>query len=150
MLTQNVDCFHHQAGSHNVIEMHGNIHEIRCTQCDYSNDSPDYAHLTIPPRCPACNGILRPNVVLFGEMLPDEQVACYEDQMQLGFDIVFSIGTTSVFPYIIHPVLQAYRHKKTVVEINPDETEASRFATIKLPMRAAEALNVIWQAYLTI
>jgi NAD-dependent deacetylase len=67
VLTQNVDGFHHRAGSRNVIDIHGDLHRIRCMQCPYFRPVTDYSEFDIPPRCPDCDGILRPDVVLFGE-----------------------------------------------------------------------------------
>lgn len=147
VLTQNVDGFHRQAGSRNVIDIHGDLHGIRCTRCPYSIEVSDYAGFTLPPRCPECQSILRPNVILFGEMLPMTQTALYEDQMQQGFDLVFSIGTSSIFPYIVSPVMQAYRLHKPVIEINPTATDVSSYANVQLRLGAAEALEAIWNAY---
>jgi NAD-dependent deacetylase len=144
VLTQNVDGFHHVAGSRNVIDIHGNLHQIRCTQCAFAETVKDYAHLDLPPRCPDCHGILRPDVVLFGEALPTRQVERYHAEVGRGFDVVFSVGTTSVFPYIAAPMLDAHSAGRPAVEINPGETEVSEFASIRLPGRAAETLEAIW------
>src|SRR5690606_5778517 len=67
VLTQNVDGLHLAAGSDDVIEIHGNVHELHCTRCAWERVVPDYADLAIPPRCPACQAIVRPRVVLFDE-----------------------------------------------------------------------------------
>ncbi len=69
VLTQNVDAFHRRAGSKNVIEIHGDVHRLRCTRCKFRDHVEDYAGLSIPPRCPDCGAIVPPKVVLFGEML---------------------------------------------------------------------------------
>jgi NAD-dependent deacetylase len=147
VLTQNVDGFHRRAGSRNVIDIHGDLHRVRCLRCPYFQPVADYAGLDIPPRCPHCRGVLRPDVVLFGERLPARQLATYQAEVPPGFDLVFSVGTTSVFPYISAPVLDAYHFRKPSVEINPGETDVSEFATIKLPCGAAVALDAVWRAY---
>jgi NAD-dependent deacetylase len=147
VLTQNVDGFHRRAGSRNVIDVHGDLHRIRCMRCPFSESVTDYAGFTIPPRCPDCRGILRPDVVLFGEQLPARQLTAYQAEVPRGFDLVLSIGTTSVFPYISAPVLDAYHFRTPSVEINPGETDVSEFVTVKLPMRAAPALDAIWREY---
>jgi NAD-dependent deacetylase len=147
VLTQNVDGFHRRAGSRNVIDIHGNLHRVRCMRCPHSEPVAGYAGLTIPPRCPDCRGTLRPDLVLFGEQLPARQLAAYEAEVLRGFDLVLSIGTTSVFPYISAPVLDAYHFRKPSVEINPGETDVSEFVTVKVPLRAALALDVIWTEY---
>jgi NAD-dependent deacetylase len=147
VLTQNVDGFHRQAGSKNVIDIHGDLHHIQCMKCSYNQVVEDYSGLSLPPRCPACNGMLRPNVVLFGERLPFQQLQIYQSETRRGFDLVVSIGTTSVFPYISAPMLDAYHFRKPSVEINPCETDVSEFATVKLPLRATPALDLIWKEF---
>jgi len=63
------------------------------------------------------------------------------------FDIYFSIGTTSVFPYIKYPMALAAHLKRPTVEINPDKTEISGWVDTKIPLGAAEALETIWMEY---
>ena len=65
-------------------------------------------------------------------------------QLQQGFDLVFSIGTTSVFPYIAQPVFDAKMWGAKSIEINPGETEVSEYVDSKLAMGAVAALNAIW------
>ena len=86
-------------------------------------------------------------MVLFGERLPARQLAAYQAETRRGFDLVFSVGTTSVFPYISAPVLDAYHFHKPSVEINPGETDVTEFVTVKLALPAASALDAIWIAY---
>lgn len=145
VLTQNVDGFHRAAGSRNLIEIHGNIHDLYCMNCDYRRTVADYAMLTIPPPCPRCEGLLRPNVVLFGELLPEGAVFHLYEQLALGFDMVFSVGTTSTFPYIAEPVFEARRAGIPTVEINPSETVVSDFVDFKLAAGAAVCLTRLWE-----
>jgi NAD-dependent deacetylase len=147
VLTQNVDGFHHRAGSRNVIDIHGNLHRIRCTHCAFEQTVTDYEGFSIPPRCETCREVLRPDVVLFGERLPTQQLATYRAETERGFDLVLSIGTTSVFPYISAPVLDAYHFHKPSVEINPCATDVTEFVTVKIPLGAAAALDAIWSQY---
>jgi NAD-dependent deacetylase len=144
ILTQNVDGFHRSAGSRNVIDIHGDIHRILCTACDYRNTVDDYTGLAPLPVCPECTELLRPDVVLFGELLPHEKVDLMERELERGFDIVFSIGTTSVFPYITRPVLDAKLRGKATVEINPGTTMLSGEVGVQLPLGAVEALDTLW------
>ncbi|HEU4731258.1 MAG TPA: NAD-dependent protein deacylase [Kofleriaceae bacterium] len=145
VLTQNVDGFHRRAGSNNVIEIHGDVHKLACTRCSFRATVEDYAALAIPPRCARCEGIVRPEVVLFGEMLPMSAVAALERELKHGFDLVVSIGTTSVFPYIAAPVVLARRAGRDTVEINPGETGVSHVVAHRLQSRAAVALDAIWR-----
>ena len=147
VLTQNIDGFHHAAGSHNVIDIHGNMHKLSCMNCKWQGTVKDYSEIEMPPRCPDCAAIVRPEVVLFGEMLPEDKLAILERELTQGFDIYFSIGTSSVFPYIQQPMAAAKHLGRPTVEINPDDTEISDLVDIKLRMRAAEALDAIWSEY---
>ena len=69
------------------------------------------------------------------------------DEPDAFFDLVFSVGTTSIFPYISAPVLDAYHFRKPSVEINPGQTDVTEFVTVKLSLGAAAALDAIWSMY---
>ena len=145
VLTQNIDGFHRAAGSRNVIDIHGDMHKLACMGCGWRGEVKDYSEIDIPPKCPACGSIARPEVVFFGEMLPVDKLAVLERELTRGFDIYFSIGTSSVFPYIRQPIAIARHSGKPTVEINPENTEISDLVDIKLRLRAAEALDAIWR-----
>lgn len=146
VLTQNIDGFHGAAGSRNLIEIHGRLRDLFCTNCEYAWTVENFSGLEVPPRCPECGGLVRPDVVLFGELLSEERVRVMQRELRRGFDMVFSIGTTSVFPYIAQPVLEASYMGTPTVEINPGETEVSHAVDYRLAMGAAEALGRIWEA----
>jgi NAD-dependent deacetylase len=146
-LTQNIDGLHRQAGAKNVLEIHGSMHDLICTECTWQQTVADYSGLSLPPRCPQCQKIVRPKVVLFGEMLPPDTVEHFYHEMDTGFDAIFSIGTTSVFPYIAGPIEIARRCSWATIEINPGATRVSELVDIKLSMRAAEAMDAIWTQY---
>jgi len=147
VFTQNIDGFHHAAGSRNVIDIHGDMHSLICGTCRWQGTVKDYSEISIPPICPECGRIARPEVVFFGEMLPEDKLVVLQRELRRGFDVYFSIGTTSVFPYIRQPMLVANQLGRPTIEINPDDTEISDFVDIKLRMRAAEALDAIWREY---
>ncbi|ENO84932.1 NAD-dependent deacylase [Thauera linaloolentis] len=144
VLTQNVDGLHADAGSHNLIEMHGTVHRLRCNDCTHARQVADYAGLQLPPECPRCGGVMRPDIVLFGEQLPVRAIERLEHMLQAGVDLVVSIGTTSVFPYIAGPVVWAARDGVPTVEINPGDTEVSRIVRHRLRMTASEAMHELW------
>lgn len=147
VLTQNIDGFHRRAGSTDLIEIHGDLFELECVHCSHHETLSDYSSLSrLPPPCPACPGHLRPRVVLFGEALPRPALARLHAVLNEGFDVVFSIGTTSVFPYIAQPFIAAGRYGALAVEINPGHTEVSRHADIRWPSGAASALEQLWHA----
>lgn len=143
VITQNVDGFHVQAGSTDVIEIHGRLRELLCTRCAARYEQTSFDGLDLPPRCPACGGVLRPDVVLFGEMLPLPAVARYERALSNGFDLVFAIGTTAAFPYIYEPVAASARRGIPTVEINPDKTVLSDLVAYRFASGAVAALAEI-------
>jgi len=145
VLTQNVDGLHAEAGSRNLIEIHGTVHRLRCTECPHSRRVPDFSGMQIPPECPVCGGVMRPDVVLFGEMLSRHAIGRLEGVLSHGVDLVISIGTTSVFPYIAEPVWWARQAGVPTVQINPGDSEVSHLVTHRLHMRAAEAMSELWQ-----
>lgn len=147
VLTQNIDGFHRQAGSRDLIEIHGDLFEVHCMDCDHRDEVADYAAFTaLPPPCPHCGGTLRPAVVLFGEALPEPALAHLARVLDEGYDLVFSIGTTSVFPYIAQPFAIARQLGALAVEVNPGQTQVSRFAHLHWRCGAAAAMRRLWQA----
>jgi len=147
VLTQNIDGFHQAAGSRNVIDIHGNMYDLYCTACSWRIQLKDYSEIEIPPRCPECGKIARPDVVFFGEMLPYDKTQLLYRELSKGFDLYVTVGTTSVFPYIAKPVYDAKNSGKPCIEINPAQTSVSELADIKLTLTAAQALAAIWSAY---
>jgi len=142
VLTQNIDGFHARAGSRDLIEIHGNLFDLYCPRCQHAEHVNDYASFTqLPPPCPACGHALRPAVVLFNEMLPPLALQRLQHTLDQGYDLVFSIGTTSVFPYIAQPFIHGRQTGALCVEINPDETEVSAYADVKWRTGAANALT---------
>ena len=141
--TQNIDGLHHEAGSKNVIELHGNLRRVVCTQCDYRVYHETFEGLPELPRCPDCRGILRPDAVLYEEMLPEGTLDRLEQEQNAGFDLVFSVGTTSIFCYVTSPIVMAARHRIPTVEINPEETPVSDLVRYRLALPAAKALGKI-------
>jgi NAD-dependent deacetylase len=146
VLTQNIDGFHRAAGSRNLIEIHGDVHRLRCTACSHRQAVRDYRGFErVPPPCPDCGAPLRPDVVFFGESLPAAELDTLRRELRRGFDLVFSVGTTSVFPYISAPVLAAHQAGIPTVEIDPGETTVSALVDVKLAGGAAHWLDRIWQ-----
>lgn len=142
LLTQNVDGLHQAAGSRNMIDIHGDAHRMRCVDCDRVEAVPEKKE-DIVPKC-SCGGWFRPDVVLFGELLPIDKVA----QLQREFvhhipDLVLIIGTTAAFPYIAEPVVRAREQGHLTIEINPTATALTEIVDIALPYRAVDAVPLI-------
>ena len=120
LITQNVDGLHQRAGSRNVIELHGNITRTKCfDEGTIISSWPDTGD--IPPKCPNCGGLLRPDVVWFEEPMPEAELELAM-QASTRCDIFFSIGTSAaVYPAASLPY-EALRNGATTVEINPQPT----------------------------
>lgn len=144
LLTQNIDGLHSAAGSSNVIEIHGTMHRLRCESCGMMRPTGPFETLSIPPSCHECGNVIRPDVVLFDEMLPHSALTRLAAVWKHGFDLVLSIGTTSNFPYIAEPVLFAADEGLPAIEINPSETEVSRHCSHVIRLPASEALQLLW------
>ena len=130
LITQNVDGLHQRAGSRNVIELHGNIFRTRCiNQCRRDEQGP--VQNTFPPRCSNCSGLLRPDVVWFGENLLRESLTQASVASQ-NCDTFFSIGTSSTvepaksLPYV------AKQAGAALIEINPTYTPLTHSADFVL------------------
>lgn len=124
VITQNVDDLHNRAGSSRVIELHGNITKNYCMECEQSAraETVDAAiQEGSPARCTECGGLIRPDVVWFGEMLPREAIKQAED-VTAEADVFLSIGTSAVvYPAAQFP-LDARANGAYVAEVNPDRT----------------------------
>lgn len=144
VLTQNVDGFHRAAGSSNVIDIHGDMHNLFCRECEWQDTVEEFDELSIPPECPECGSLVRPNVVLFGEMLPFDKVERLHAELAEGFDVIIAVGTSALFPYISEPVYAASQSDTLTVEINPGVTELTDVVDVALPLGAADALQQLW------
>jgi NAD-dependent deacetylase len=127
VITQNVDDLHNRAGSSEVIELHGNITHNYCMDCE-TDVSPERVDDAIeggnPATCPECGGLVRPDVVWFGEMLPPGAMD-RASQATTDCDVFLSVGTsTVVYPAARLPML-AKESGAYVAEVNPDRTPIS-------------------------
>ncbi len=150
VLSQNIDGLHRAAGSQNLIEVHGRYSNLYCVDCKSRYQSEflkDFASPpeNLPPRCPRCDGMIRPDVVLFGEFLSQESIARLNKLAEDPPDIVFAVGTTALFPYIAAPVIQAAGAKVPTVEINPTETAVSDVCRYHFRSTAAFTLERLWK-----
>ena len=100
---------------------------------------------SFPPKCSACGGVIRPDVVLFGELLPFSVMDQMERLANQRMDIVFSVGTSGLFPYIAEPVMSAHKAGIPTVEINPSSTNLSQIVDYPIRMTAAKALSQLWE-----
>lgn len=144
IMTVNVDRLHQRAGSRNVIEMHGALHDLLCTRCEISTRHEGFGHLDMPPLCKACGTVLRPDMPLFGESLPADPFTRLQAELDVGFDIVFAIGVGTMFPYIARPLLVAKSEGIPTVEIGPQHTDLSDVVDFRFRGSPMRVLDLIW------
>ena len=166
LVTQNVDDLHACAGLPNekMVQIHGDIFVTRCSRCEFERHDYEHGQENMLPRCPKCNALMRPGVVWFGEQLPWSEAQRVEKFLSRGAcDVVIVVGTTATFGYIIDWALRASAGRGAVgravlctpfweeqraqecapyqlIEVNPEETPLSQFATRLVRDRAAIAL----------
>jgi NAD-dependent SIR2 family protein deacetylase len=167
LVTQNVDDLHARAGipAQRMVQIHGDIFITRCSRCDFSDTGrggspePPADRAVQPesrrlrsiapisdcdlnvPTCPTCTALMRPGVVWFGEQLPWNELQRVEDFLDGGAcDVMIVAGTTATFGYIIDWAVRGSQPSGNLIEINPEETSLSRFATRLVGEPAAIAL----------
>jgi NAD-dependent deacetylase len=124
LITQNIDGLHRAAGSQRVLELHGNLARVRCTACPLIEDR---GHEPLPdlPRCPKCASLLRPDVVWFHEMLP-QQTWREAAQATARSNCFLVVGTSAVVYPAAGLIDMAREQCHSVIEINLEPTAASR------------------------
>ncbi len=123
LITQNVDNLHRRAGSKRIYELHGNIMRNRCVDCNELIDEIEVQDHGELPRC-KCGGLIRPDVVWFGEALP-QSVLMDSFNAAKDADVFFSIGTSAVVQPAASLPLEAKNAGAYVVEINTEPTVIS-------------------------
>jgi NAD-dependent deacetylase len=143
LVTQNVDDLHERAGlaKAEMVQIHGDIFVTRCSRCDFWQEQEQLQEQNGVPRCAKCGALMRPGVVWFGEPLPLLETKRVEKYLQRDpCSVVIVAGTTATFGYIIDWALRASRRGGELLEVNPEETPLSRFATRLVREPAALAL----------
>ena len=148
LVTQNVDDLHLRAESEGqrlsrekIVQIHGDIFEARCSRCDWSRQEQEEEEEGNVPQCPECGELMRPGVVWFGEQLDPRKIGRVENYLARGLcDVVIVAGTTAAFGYIIDWALRARDQDGQLIEVNPDPTPLSGFATHLIREPAGRAL----------
>jgi NAD-dependent SIR2 family protein deacetylase len=149
LITQNVDRLHEDAGSVNVVDLHGRFDQVICLECrrTYSRQllagileelNPDFLDHVVA-RCPACGGVLKPDFVYFGENVPKERVErayAMVDEAEALLVAGSSLSVMSGLRFVRHAAKQG----KPVVIINRGQTRGDDLATIKLEAGVSESL----------
>jgi NAD-dependent deacetylase len=160
VITQNVDTLQDEAGSKNSIELHGNLFRMMCLSCGkkikfdrnhfvgglkekliHLNDYSLAGLVTLAPTCDACNSIMRPDIVMFGEAVQDLPRA-FEAGMKC--DVMLVLGTSgTVYPAAELP-FEAKRKGAAIIVINPNENPFDTITDVYIPMKTGEALPEIF------
>ncbi|MBU2583741.1 MAG: NAD-dependent deacylase [Bacteroidetes bacterium] len=137
VITQNVDNLHRRAGSKKIFELHGNIERNYCITCKKNHDlTGNYSPQAI--KC-ECGGLVRPDVVWFGEILPQDQYAGAVAAAE-SCDVFFSVGTSAVVYPAAYMIIYAKQAGAFVVEVNVDYTDLSHYANQTLLGNSGEIL----------
>ena len=148
LVTQNVDDLHARTGvaAEKMVQIHGDIFVTRCSRCEFERHDYEQEQEDGIPKCSQCAALTRPGVVWFGEQLPWKELQRVENFLGAGTcDVVIVAGTTATFGYIINWALRgrSERFRGELIEVNPEETPLSRFATRAVREPAAIALPQI-------
>ncbi len=141
LITQNVDSLHTRAGNKRVLELHGNLSRSKCSRDGQVVEQwPETDQ--VPPLCPRCGGLLRPDVVWFGESLPTGALEKAADAA-LHSEVFLSIGTSSVVEPAASLIYYAVNNGSTTVEINPNPTSQAGLVTHALQGPAGVVLPAL-------
>lgn len=144
LITQNVDGLHRMAGSPLVIELHGNLQRVKCSSCGQQVETWDEAVDDVP-RCEACGGLLRPDVVWFGEPLPRAELESAVEAAR-SCHVFFSIGTSGLVQPAASLAYAARHRGAVVVEINAEPTPLTEKVDFALHGKSGEILPALVQA----
>ena len=144
LITQNVDGLHRMAGSQNLLELHGNIQRVRCADCytfhEIWEDDSEFV-----PHCTVCGGLLRPDVVWFGEALPRDQLEAAVEAARTC-EVFFSIGTSGLVQPAASLAFAAHNRGAVVVEVNAEPTPLTPKANFFLQGKSGEILPRLMNA----
>lgn len=146
LITQNVDGLHQAAGSTDVLALHGNLYGIKCSRCSYRIYDRSHPLPQLPPPCPRCGAHLRPDVVWFGEALP--QTVLHNAWQAAGeCDVFLVVGTSAVVQPAAQLPLVAKGGGATLLEFNLEPTSVSPWCDETILGPAHETLPAWWAAH---
>ncbi len=142
VVTQNIDGLHQAAGSRKVLELHGSVHRNHCMKCRAPFPLGEILPMDTVPRCPHCGGVIRPDVVLYGEPLED---AVTEGALgAIRTCDLLIVGGTSLVVYPAAGLIQYRRARCNLVLINRDETDYDRQAELVIHQDVGQVLSESW------
>jgi NAD-dependent deacetylase len=143
LITQNVDGLHRRAGNESVIELHGNLWRVRCTEEDKTFDFMEVPLSEVPPKC-ECGALIRPDVVWFGEMLPPNQLEGAFGAAE-SCQVMFVVGTSAIVQPAASIPVAAKQSGAHVVEVNLEPTPLTTLADYSFHGKAGEVLPKLWE-----
>ena len=145
LVTQNIDNLHIEAGSRNVLEIHGNRLKLRCVRCGERFLKQGFDLSTLPPRCPTCSGIVKEDVVMFGEPIPRDILEECQNVASMS-DCMIVAGTSAmVYPAASLPLIVKEKGG-SLIEVNPRASELSRISDAVIKAPSGEALPSLVEA----
>lgn len=142
LITQNIDGLHWKAGSKNIVELHGNIWMLRCTEEGTITENHDSPLKEIPLHCPSCGALLRPHVVWFGESL-DPLILQRAFALSSQCEVMFVIGTSAIVQPAASLPFSASESGATIVEININPTPLTPYTDFSFMGKSGEILPLI-------
>jgi len=143
LITQNVDGLHYKAGNRNVLELHGNLQRVRCSECYLVADT--WEETEEVPRCANCGGFLRPDVVWFGESLPRAELESAVEAARTC-QVFFSVGTSGLVQPAAALAYAARNKGAVIVEVNLEPTPLTDKVDFFLQGRSGEVLPELVRA----
>jgi NAD-dependent deacetylase len=140
LITQNIDGLHRKAGSANILELHGNIQRVRCSECGMFADT--WEENGNVPRCAGCGGMLRPDVVWFGEPLPRSALEAAVEAAR-GCQVFLSIGTSGLVQPAAALAFAAHNKGAVIIEVNLEPTPLTEKADFFLQGKSGEILPAL-------
>jgi NAD-dependent deacetylase len=150
IITQNIDALHQEAGSREVLELHGHLREAVCIDCYEIMPTEELLDKFLTtgeiPRCPVCNGVMKPNAVLFGEQLPIKVVNAAMMHIAQA-DLMLVAGSSLEVMPASHLPLRVHEQKGQIIIVNLTPTYIDKIAEVVIRADVADVLPRIAQAY---
>jgi NAD-dependent deacetylase len=149
VISQNIDNLHRAAGQRSLTEIHGNYQWVRCIDCHRRWPQAEYAPEQMPPLCDRCGGLVKSDVVDFGEPIPPDAIRGSNDAANRT-DCMLLVGTTGLVYPAAGFAIQAHRRGAALIEVNPDLTALSEYCEVRLEGPAGEMLPALLERVLAL
>jgi NAD-dependent deacetylase len=150
IITQNIDMLHSKAGSETVYEIHGHMRQMTCMRCYHVFEAAPFIEAFLEtkavPLCTACDGVLKPNVILFGEQLPVRVLEKAKQQTRLC-DVMLVVGSSLAVAPVCDLPLEAVHNGARLIIVNFEETYADQYADVVIHADVVEVLPQLAAAF---